>query len=192
MKNIKIIGLLNILLLAASSVLPLHAQTKQTSASDLIVDSRSQLEPSNPNNRPPKRSNKINYLGIGGTIGLSDEGDTALGDGGFSILGRVSLTENFSIHTSSVIKDDNLLSVAATGGIPIENKQTGRTIIFPFVGGGISADTEDFNVDPVVTGGVDIPINPLITGTMRVNANFGDETDIGLILGVGVDLLKLF
>lgn len=135
-------------------------------------------------------SDKINYLGIGGTIGLSDEGETALGDGGFSILGRISLTENFSIHTSSVINDDSLLTVAVTGGIPIKNA-SGRTIIFPFLGGGISADTEDFNVDPTVTSGVDIPINSLITGTVRVNANFADDTDVGLVLGVGIDLFDL-
>lgn len=39
------------------------------------------------------RAERINYLGIGSAVSLSDEGETALGDGGFSIVGRTSLTE---------------------------------------------------------------------------------------------------
>lgn len=55
------------------------------------------------------------------------------------------------------------------------------------MGVGISADTDDFNINPEVTAGVDLPINSLLSGTARVNANFDDETDIGLLLGAGVN-----
>lgn len=164
--------------------LPLYAQIQPTE--------KPKNQPIEAQSSESKRSDRINYIGIGGAIGLENEGGTALGDGGFSILGRLSLTDNLSIHSSSIISGDNLISIAATGGIPIKNQETGRIIVFPFVGGGISADTEDFNVDPVVTGGVDVPINQLITGTARINANFADETDIGILLGVGVDFRKLF
>ncbi|MGD1922050.1 MAG: hypothetical protein ACFCAD_26040 [Pleurocapsa sp.] len=158
---------------------------------------QAQIKPSDtpetePNQAQKSKPNRINYFGIGGAIGLKDAGETALGDGGFSVLGRCSFTDNFSIHSSSIINGDNLLSIAATGGISIKKQETGRTIVFPFVGGGISADTEDFNVDPVIVSGVDVPINHLFTGTVRGNANFGDETDIGLLLGGGIDLRKLF
>ena len=169
-------------LLASIPILPLNAQTQPTE--------RPQTQPSR--SRQSDRINRINYVGIGGAIGLEDAGGTALGDGGFSLLGRFSLTDNFSLHSSSIINGDNLISIAPTGGVAIKNQETGRTIIFPFLGGGISADTEDFNIDPVVTGGIDIPINPLITGTARINANFGDETDLGILLGIGVDFKKLF
>lgn len=126
------------------------------------------------------QDNRLNYLGVGGAIGLRDEGETALGEGGFTILGRFSFTNNISIHSSAIFNDNDLLSAAVTYGTPIK-------IFFPFVGAGISADTDNFNVNPEITSGVDLPINSLLTGTARVNANFDDETDIGLIFGVGVN-----
>lgn len=176
--------LIAILLLLNILMMPLNAQIQPDNNSE---DLQRETSPSQSSSDKPKKSDRINYVGIGGAIGLEDAGETALGEGGFSILGRFSLTDHFSIHSSSIISGDNLISIAATGGVPIKNKETGRTIVFPFVGAGISADTEDFNIDPVVTGGVDVPINQLITGTARVNANFGDETDIGILLGVGID-----
>lgn len=171
-------------LLVNMLMFPLQAQTEPTDIPE--------TNPREAQSEKPMQSDRINYFGIGGAIGLKDAGETALGEGGFSILGRFSLTNNLSIHSSSIISGDNLLSIAATDGIPIKNQETGRTIIFPFAGGGISTDTEDFNIDPVIIGGVDVPINSLFTGTMRVNANFGDETDLGLLLGIGVDFKKLF
>ncbi|MGD1919572.1 MAG: hypothetical protein ACFCAD_12190 [Pleurocapsa sp.] len=51
------------------------------------------------------------------------------------------------------------------------------------MGAGISADTNDFDINPELTAGVDLPINSLFTRTARLNANFNDETDIGLLLG---------
>ena len=155
------------ILLTNMSALPLQAQTEPTNIPE--------TNPRETQSEKPMQSDRINYFGLGGAIGLEDTGETTLGEGGFSILGRFSLTNNFSIHSSSIISGDNLLSIAATGGIPIKNQETGRTIVFPFVGGGISTDTEDFNVDPVVVGGVDVPINRLFIGTVRVNANFGER-----------------
>ena len=166
-----------------------NAQIQSTATPE---DRQKEASPSESQSSEPKQSDHINYLGIGGTIRLENNNGTALGEGGFSILGRFSFTDQLSIHSSSIISGDNLISIAATGGLPIKNQETGRTVVFPFVGGGISADTEDFNIDPVVTAGVDIPIDQLITGTARVNANFGDETDLGILLGIGVDFKKLF
>lgn len=140
-----------------------------------------------------EKADRVNYMGVGGTIGLSDDGGTALGEGGFSIVGRFSLTDNLSIHAASVLTDDSVLSVALTGGAPIKNQKTGRTIIYPFLGVGVLAETDDFEIDPLISGGVDIPISDLLTGTARVNASFGDDgTDVGIVLGVGVDLFELF
>ncbi|MEM8810004.1 MAG: hypothetical protein AAGF01_28640 [Cyanobacteria bacterium P01_G01_bin.38] len=139
------------------------------------------------------RSDRINYFGVGGTIGLSDEGGTDLGDGGFSLVGRFSVTDNISIHSASVISGDSVASFALTGGAPVRNQATGRTLLFPFLGAGVAIETDDFDVDPLISGGVDVPITDLVTGTARVNASFGgDGTDVGLVLGVGVDFLDLF
>ena len=136
--------------------------------------------------------NRINYFGVGGTIGVVDDGDTELGDGGFSLVGRFSFNDALSIHSASVFGDDNLATFALTTGLPIGGELSERVKLFPFVGAGIGVEFDDFEISPVVTAGVDGPINDLITGTARVNAAFNDGTDIGVVLGVGVDVLSLF
>ncbi|MGK7909925.1 MAG: hypothetical protein AB4050_00350 [Synechococcus sp.] len=136
---------------------------------------------------------RITYLGVGGTIGLADNGDTPIGNGGFSLAGRISFTENISIHTASVIGSDSLFSLALTGGAPIRNSSDDNINFFPFVGAGLSAEIDDFTIAPLISAGVDIPINELLTGTARVNTNFADDgTDVGLVLGVGVNIFRLF
>ncbi|MEO0397068.1 MAG: hypothetical protein AAF243_13935 [Cyanobacteria bacterium P01_A01_bin.137] len=136
--------------------------------------------------------NRINYFGVGGTIGVSDDGDTELGDGGFSLVGRFSFNETLSIHSASVFGGDNLSTFALTTGWPVTGDRSERVKLFPFVGAGVGVEFDNFEISPVVTAGVDVPINDLITGTARVNAAFNDGTDIGVILGVGVDVLGLF
>lgn len=182
------------LMFISALVLHLPGQAQAEILDEPQTDSASDLQPTEIAQRSDEeKSDRINYTGIGGTIGLSDDGGTALGEGGFSIVGRFSLTNNLSVHAASVITDDSILSVALTGGAPIKNQETGRTIVYPFLGVGILAETDDFEIDPLVSGGVDIPINDLITGTARVNASFGDDgTDVGIVLGVGVDVFELF
>lgn len=182
------------LMFISALVLHLPGQAQAEILDEPQADSASDLQPTEIAQRSDEeKSDRINYTGIGGTIGLSDDGGTALGEGGFSIVGRFSLTNNLSVHAASVITDDSILSVALTGGAPIKNQETGRTIVYPFLGVGILAETDDFEIDPLVSGGVDIPINDLITGTARVNASFGDDgTDVGIVLGVGVDVFELF
>ncbi|MEM7758326.1 MAG: hypothetical protein AAF298_09400 [Cyanobacteria bacterium P01_A01_bin.40] len=151
---------------------PLNAQTRLDEEFEDRTIEESTIE--------TEENSRLNYIGVGGAIGLKDDGETALGEGGFSILGRVTFTNNFSVHTSAIFDENDLLSAAITYSKPIK-------IFYPFVGAGISTDTDDFNINPELTAGVDLPINSLLTGTARVNANFDDETDIGLLLGVGVN-----
>ncbi|MEA5465618.1 hypothetical protein [Leptothoe sp. PORK10 BA2] len=134
---------------------------------------------------------RINYFGVGGTIGVSDDGDTELGDGGFSLVGRFSLTDSLSIHSASVLGGDNFASFALTTGFP-KTQNVDQFRVHPFIGAGVGVEFDEFELSPLVTAGVDVPINDLITGTARVNAAFNDGTDIGVVLGVGVDVLSLF
>ena len=147
----------------------LNAQTRLDEESEDQTREKSTIE--------SEENNYLNYIGIGGAIGLIDDGETALGDGGFSILGRFAFTNNFSVHTSAILNRNDLLSAAITYSKPI-------TILYPFVGIGISADTDDFEINPEITAGVDLLINSFLTGTARVNGNFDDEA--GLLLGVGI------
>ena len=162
---------LSLILLMNTPTLPVYAQIQFDEESEELTIEESIVE--------TEGNNRLNYIGIGGALGLRDEGETALGEGGFSILGRAAFTNNFSIHASAIFNEDDLYSAAVTYSKPIVG-------FYPFVGAGISAETDDFNLNPEITAGIDLPINSLFTGTARVNANFDDETDIGLLFGVGM------
>jgi hypothetical protein len=166
--------------LAATDVAPAEA----TDADDTLVAQQTEEE----------TSERINYaFGPGGTIGLSDDGETALGEGGFSLVGRFSLTDNLSVHTASVIGDNSLFTAALTGGAAVRNAADDRTIVFPFAGAGISVETNEFDVNPFIAAGVDVPIIERLTGTARINASFDQNgTDVGVVLGVGYDIFSLF
>ncbi|MEO1146870.1 MAG: hypothetical protein AAFY26_14900 [Cyanobacteria bacterium J06638_22] len=160
----------------------------------LTTTSEGEVAQSDPPDAEEEPSQRISYVGLGGTLGLNSDGETALGNGGFSIMSRVPLTDEVSLHTASVIGGDSYSSLALTGSFPIGNQdsnQRGRPVIVPFAGVGIGVEFEDFDIDPMATVGVDIPITDRVTGTTRVNANFGeDDTDIGLVLGVGIRLFR--
>lgn len=133
--------------------------------------------------KEPTRS----YTGIGGAIGISG-GETPLGDGGFALVGKTAFSNNLSLHSSSVLNDDGVSLFALTYGIPIKNKSSEKELLFPFVGGGVAIEDlfGGFDVDALITAGVDVPISERIVGTARLGVSFPeDETDVGLTLGVG-------
>lgn len=187
MKKLGPLSLVNALVLLVAS--PSFAQTTPSPTVDTLeVNS---LTPDAVVAQVSRRRDRINYFGVGGTIGVSDDGDTELGDGGFSLVGKLSLSDSLSIHSASVLGGDSFASFALTTGFPGAN-EVERVKLFPFVGAGVGVEFDDFEVSPLVTAGVDVPINDLFTGTARVNAAFNDGTDVGVVLGVGVDFLSLF
>lgn len=127
------------------------------------------------------------YTGIGGAIGISG-GETPLGDGGFALVGKTAFSKNLSLHSSSVLSDDGVSLFGLTFGIPIKNKSSEKELFFPFIGGGVAIEDifGSFDVDALITTGVDVPISERIVGTARLGVSFPeDETDVGLTLGVG-------
>ena len=187
-KKLGPLSFVNVLLLLAAS--PSLAQT--VTAEDVTAESLA-VTSLTPDALIAQRSrdddDRVNYFGIGGTIGVSDDGDTELGDGGFSLVGRFSFSDTLAIHSASVLGGDSYTSFALTNSFPGAGEQFR---IIPFVGAGLGVEIDDFELSPLVTAGVDVPINDLFTGTARVNAAFNDGTDIGVVLGVGVDVLELF
>ncbi|MEM6613825.1 MAG: hypothetical protein AAF652_16515 [Cyanobacteria bacterium P01_C01_bin.72] len=136
------------------------------------------------------------YIGIGGNIGLSGD-STPFGDSGFSLLGRTAITDNISLHTSSVFRDDGVSAFALTFGVPISQSGRDLELVYPFVGSGIAVEDlfGDFEVNALVTTGVDVPILRRLTGTVRLNFDFAeDDTNIGLLIGVGYNfsIFELF
>lgn len=183
MKNYQIFCLLTIAIVTAfkqpALSAPILAQTIEETEEIEEIEETEETEET----EVPTRS----YTGIGGNIGLGGD-STALGDGGFSLLGRTAITDNLSLHTSSVFGDDNVSAFALTFGVPIYKSNRDLELIYPFVGGGVAVEDlfGDFRVDGLVTTGVDVPILRRLTGTVRLNLGFAeDDTDIGLVLGVG-------
>ncbi|RAM50643.1 MAG: hypothetical protein C6Y22_15800 [Hapalosiphonaceae cyanobacterium JJU2] len=133
-----------------------------------------------------------NYIGIGGSIGLSGD-ETALGSGGLAILTKNRLTDNLSLHSTSVVFGSRtaISTAALTFGIPITDQPSGQVVAFPFVGGGVLLKG-NFDVSGLITGGVDVPISEELTATAQVNLGFlDDNTDVGLQIGIGYNF-RLF
>ncbi|MEQ9237248.1 hypothetical protein [Coleofasciculus sp. E2-BRE-01] len=140
-----------------------------------------------------------NYLGIGINIGLTEEddvteadaddgGETALGDAGFVINGKIGLSRNISLRPGVIVGDDALFMVPLTYDFIIPRVDPFEPVRFaPFLGGGVALSTDsDDNIGFLLTGGVDVPLSRSFVANGSINIGFiEDQTDIGIILGVG-------
>jgi len=138
-----------------------------------------------------------NYVGIGINIGLTEDDDdeatddgggTALGDAGFVINGKIGLSRNLSLRPGVIIGDDALFMVPLTYDFLIPRVDPFEPVRFaPFLGGGVALSTDsDDNIGFLLTGGVDVPLSRSFVANGSINIGFiEDETDIGIILGVG-------
>lgn len=137
-----------------------------------------------------------NYLGIGINIGFTeddnatddDDGETALGDAGFVINSKIGLSRNLSLRPGVIIGDDAFFMVPLTYDFLIPRVDPFEPVRFaPFLGGGVALSTDsDDNIGFLLTGGVDVPLSRSFVANGSINIGFiEDETDIGIILGVG-------
>jgi hypothetical protein len=129
------------------------------------------------------------YIGLGGTIGLSGN-NTALGTGGLAILSKKVLNDLLSIHSNSVVFGSTIPSSsnALTLNFPIRDSTTQEIVVSPFLGAGIQLRNIDgLYISPLAVGGVDIPLNKSLTGTIRLEAAFPNtgNTDMGISMGIG-------
>ena len=124
------------------------------------------------------------YVGAGLNIGLT--GDTALGDSSFTVLSKIGLTRTISVRPSVMIGDDADILIPVTLDFPSYTADDIGISAAPYVGAGVAITTGDSDaVRLLLTGGVDVPLTPQFTATAAVNAAVFDETDIGLLFGVG-------
>ncbi|MBD2569108.1 hypothetical protein [Anabaena lutea] len=128
------------------------------------------------------------YVGVGANIGLSG-GSTALGDGNFAVISKIGFTRSLSIRPSVILGDNTLFLIPITYDFSFQqvgDPFTERLPIAPYVGVGAAIQTGDNSETAVlVTGGIDVPLNNRFTATASVNAGFFNQTDVGLLLGVG-------
>ncbi len=128
------------------------------------------------------------YIAVGGNIGLG--GDSALSEGNFAITSKIGLTNFLSVRPGAIIGDDTLIMVPVTYDFFRRSVDDplgeGTFPISPFLGAGVSIETsDDADVGLLLTGGVDVPLGSRFTVTGVVNASFLNETDVGLMIGVG-------
>lgn len=127
------------------------------------------------------------YIGVAGNIGIGG-GDSSLGDGNFAAISKIGLTNAISVRPSAVFGDNTTIL------IPVTYDFTFRQVdpfdeplaIAPYVGVGAAIKTgDDSQAAFLVSGGIDVPLNSQFTATAAINAGFFDETDVGLLVGVG-------
>lgn len=126
------------------------------------------------------------YIGVGGNIGLG--GDSDLGDSSFTVLSKIGFTNAIAVRPSVLIGDDPTILIPITYDFSIQPADafTEPLPIAPYVGAGIGITTGDGGeVGPIVTGGVDFPLNPQFTATAAVNVGFFDDVAVGILAGIG-------
>ncbi|MFW9258200.1 hypothetical protein [Nostoc sp. CALU 546] len=127
------------------------------------------------------------YVGIAANIGLSG-GDSSLGDGNFAIVSKIGLTNSISVRPSAVLGDNTTVLLPITYDFNFRSADafSEPLPIAPYVGVGAAYKTgDDSQFAFLVSGGIDVPLTPQFTATASVNAGFFDQTDVGLLLGVG-------
>ncbi|MEA5600598.1 hypothetical protein [Nostoc sp. UHCC 0252] len=133
------------------------------------------------------------YIGVAANIGLSG-GDSSLGDGNFAVVSKVALTNSISVRPSAVLGDNTTILLPITYDFTFQSADafSEPLPIAPYVGVGAAYKTgDDSQFAFLVSGGIDLPLTPQFTATASVNAGFFDQTDIGLLLGVGYNFTGL-
>jgi hypothetical protein len=133
---------------------------------------------------------RLNYIGVGGNIGLG--GDSAIGEGSFTVFSKVGLTRNLSTRPAVAIDEDPTILLPLTYDFasqtvdPIEGGPVDSLTISPYIGAGLGIEaSDDADVGALITGGLDLPLSSEFMLNAAANVLFLDDTDVGLMLGVG-------
>jgi hypothetical protein len=128
------------------------------------------------------------YIGLAGNIGLSGS-ESALGDGNFAVISKIGLTNAISVRPSAILGDNTTILVPLTYDFSFQQAAdpfSEPLPIAPYVGVGAAIKTGDNSEAAfLLSGGIDVPLTSQFTGTIGVNAGFFENTDIGLLVGVG-------
>lgn len=133
------------------------------------------------------------YIGVALNLGL--DGDTALGDTGFTVISKIGFTNTIAVRPSVIVEEDPTILIPITYEFSLQPVDAFEETlpIAPYAGAGIGITTGDGGeVGFLLTGGVDYSITPEFTATAAVNVGFFDDTEIGILLGVGYTFPNLF
>ncbi len=181
---------------AATSAQLLIAPQPSVQQASLLFPNKSEtrLAQADLDPRRPTTARVPNYIGIGGNLGLSDNStSTSLGDGGFVVNGKFSLTPKLSLRPAAIFGNDVTFLIPLTYDFVIPTVDPFEPVRFaPFLGGGLAISTDDDNsIGFLFTGGIDVPISRAFVANASINLGFiEDETDFGLMIGVGYTFPK--
>jgi hypothetical protein len=133
------------------------------------------------------------YVGVAANIGLNG-GDTSLGDGNFAVVSKIGLTNSISVRPSAIFGDNTTILVPITYDFSFKSADafSEPLAIAPYVGVGAAYKTgDDSQFAFLASAGIDVPLSSQFTATASVNAGFFDQTDVGLLLGVGYNFTGL-
>lgn len=134
---------------------------------------------------------RLNYIGVGGNIGLT--GETGVGESTFVINSKIAVSPDVSIRPAIHLGNNTAFLIPITYDFYLPPRDDFEPVrIFPFVGGGVAITTdneddndESSNVGFLLTGGLDYPITDNFTANATLNIGFIDETEVGIVLGIG-------
>jgi hypothetical protein len=140
------------------------------------------------NEESESRSSR-SYIGIGGNIGFSG-GKDGLGEGGIALVSNWVLNDFLSLRGVTIFSDSLVSTTALTIDFPIGKPSAEAIQFIPFIGGGILLTNKDYDfgdttIDGLVTAGMDMRLSSHWMTTINVNVGLRDETDVGVVLGVG-------
>jgi|688.fasta_scaffold149041_1 hypothetical protein len=168
--------------------------TVATSSAMLNSSANTASEKSEPSNRVAQSDIEIggttrggSYIGVGGNIGITGN-SSALGDANFTVISKIGFTKSLSIRPSVIIGDDTTILAPVTYDFSLQSGDpfAEPLAIAPYLGVGAAIKTGDNSETAfLVTGGIDVPLNNRFTATAAVNAGFFNQTDVGVLLGVG-------
>ncbi len=127
------------------------------------------------------------YLGVAANFGLT--GDSTLGeDIEVAVISKIGLLNFLSVRPTVLIGGDPVVLIPITYDFNVLIPEVlGKTFsIAPYAGAGIGIETDDdTSVGFLLTAGIDVPLGRQFTATAAVNALFGDNADVGVLVGVG-------
>lgn len=132
-----------------------------------------------------------NYIGIGFNVGVSDDGDSALGTENVALFSRLKLARRFSLRPAVIIGDDAVFTFPATFDIPLRGRSP-QLLAKPapevYVGGGLlfGIDDDDSNeIGGAIVGGVDFPFAKRFVANASLTLGLSDgDSNLGALFGI--------
>lgn len=131
-------------------------------------------------------THKYSYIGVGGNVGLSDA-DRSVAESGVSIISKVAIARNVSLRPSVVFGDDTVFMVPVTYDFALKSSDgISPNDLTPYLGAGVAISAgDDEDTSFLLTGGVDYRFAEHWVGNVGLNVDFADDTDVGILFGVG-------